>query len=76
MADGMRLVQTFWTGGKNPLGEAFGWRSAEELCPCFSQTKLSLKEKENEMIRSEVAYLLFHGLVLPDSPYDSLEHIQ
>ena len=38
---------------------------SERLRPCFSESICSSTDKAEQMIRSEVAYLLYHGLLLP-----------
>ena len=46
----MRIVQTFWTGGHNPLEYGFGWPHAEYNLMSWALSCLSLREHYDEVV--------------------------
>lgn len=46
----MRIVQTFWTAGKSPLEESFGWRHPEYNLMSWALSCLSLREHYDEVV--------------------------
>ena len=45
----MRIVQTFWTAGRNPLEHSFGWLRPEYNLMSWTLSCLSLREHYNEV---------------------------
>ena len=45
----MRIVQTFWSGGKNPLEHSFGWLYLEYNLISWALNCLSLREHYDEV---------------------------
>lgn len=46
----MKIVQTFWSGYKNPLIDDFGWKSPQEHLMSWALSCLSLKENYDEVV--------------------------
>lgn len=46
----MKIVQTFWSGYKNPLVDDFGWKSPQEHLMSWALSCLSLKENYDEVV--------------------------
>lgn len=40
----MKIIQTFWSGGRNPLEHSFGWPHAEYNLMSWTLSCLSLRE--------------------------------
>ena len=45
----MRIVQTFWTAGQDPLKHAFGWLHPEYNLMSWALSCLSLREHYDEV---------------------------
>ena len=45
----MRIVQTFWTAGQDPLKHAFGWLHPEYNLMSWALSYLSLREHYDEV---------------------------
>ena len=50
MSNTMRIVQTFWTAGHNPLEYGFGWPHAEYNLMSWALSCLSLREHYDEVV--------------------------
>lgn len=46
----MKVVQTFWSGGKNPLTDSYGWLSPQYNLMSWVLSCLSLKENYDEVV--------------------------
>ena len=51
----MRIVQTFWTAGQDPLKHAFGWLHPEYNLMSWALSCLSLREHYDEVALSLMA---------------------
>lgn len=76
----MRIVQTFWSGGKNPLEDSFGWLNAESHLLSWALSCLCLKKYYEEVVlyTDSIGYDIFvNKLKLPYSDvivcYDDLK---
>lgn len=45
----MRIIQTFWTAGRNPLEHSFGWLCPEYNLMAWALSCLSIKEHYDEV---------------------------
>ena len=76
----MRVVQTFWNGGKDPLIDSFGWSSPQHHFMSWALSCLTLRQNYDEVIlyTDSVGYAIFaEQLSLPYSKiiiqYDNLD---
>ena len=64
----MNIVQTFWSGGKDPMSDGFGWLEPQYNLMSWALSCLSLKQNYDTVVlyTDSVGYKLFHGnLQLP-----------
>ena len=45
----MRIIQTFWSGGRDPLQYGFGWRHAEHNLMSWALSCCSLREHYDQV---------------------------
>ena len=76
----MRVVQTFWSGGKDPLIDSFGWLSPQHHFMSWALSCLTLRQNYDEVFlyTDSVGYAIFaEQLSLPYSEiiiqYDNLD---
>lgn len=76
----MKVVQTFWSGKKDPLKNGFGWLSPESNLMSWALSCISLKENYDEVIlyTDSAGYAIFHDLLkLPYTRFEVLyDHIK
>lgn len=46
----MRIVQTFWTAGKSPLSDGFGWRFPEYHLMAWALSSIMLHKHYNDVV--------------------------
>ena len=66
----MRIVQTFWSGGKDPLTDSFGWLTPQHHFMSWAFSCLELKKNYEEVIlyTDSIGYAIFaERLMLPYS---------
>lgn len=64
----MRIIQTFWTAGQDPLRHSFGWPAAEYNLMSWAMSCLSLREHYSDVVLytdSAGKHLLIDTLHLP-----------
>lgn len=68
----MKIVQTFWSGYKNPLIDDFGWKSPQEHLMSWALSCLSLRENYDEVIlyTDSTGYHVFKELL--NLPYTDI----
>ena len=72
----MRIIQTFWTAGQDPLRHSFGWPAAEYNLMSWAMSYLSLREHYSDVVLytdSAGKHLLIDTLHLPPSALGSLQ---
>ena len=46
----MRIIQTFWTAGQDPLHHPFGWPAAEYNLMSWAMSCISLREHYSDVV--------------------------
>lgn len=69
----MRVVQTFWSGRKNPLENGYGWLSPEFNIMSWALSCICLKRNYDEVIlyTDSAGYAIFHDML--ELPYTRFE---
>ena len=57
----MRIVQTFWTAGSDPLEHSFGWLRPEYNLMSWALSCLSLREHYDEVALWQMALISGRG---------------
>ena len=76
----MKVVQTFWSGNKNPLTNSYGWLNPELNIMSWALSCMSLKEQYDEVVlyTDSAGYSVFHDMLnLPYTRFElAYDHIE
>ena len=76
----MKVVQTFWSGRKNPLEDGYGWPGPGFNLMSWALSCMTLKENYDEVVlyTDSAGYTVFHDMLeLPYTRYEVLyDHIR